>query len=87
MLYRLIDSNDLDEEDTKKIRDVEKRIFEEVVKAEIIKKKAGDVAGGWIGSSDQNRAADLGVANKLRTAFRVYETNDSAAKKVYFKFK
>ena len=83
IFYRLVDSDSLQEEDKVKLRAIEERLFTET-KTESCK----DFAGNWTGSLVQNKKADLIIATKIRSAFRIYEKSTSSdAKDKFFYFK
>ncbi len=78
-----MDSDVLEDDDKSKLRDVEKRLFK-ATRAESCK----DYNGEWTGSLDQNKKADLVIATKIRSAFRIHEKSTSNdAKEEFFYFK
>ena len=78
-----MDSDCLEDDDKIKLREIEKRLFN-ATKMESYK----DFEGGWSGSDDQNKKADLIIATKLRSAFRIFEKSTSNdAKESFFYFK
>lgn len=60
------------------MRDIESRIFMEVVKDEI--------EGQWEGTDDQNLLADKKVGSLVRNAFFNYEKKRETYEISYFKF-
>ena len=81
IFYRVVDSNCLAEDDQQKLREVERRIFDQV-KPEIVK---ACEEGSWVGNLSQNKKADYIIATKIRTSFRVYEKSGDVHD-VYFTF-
>lgn len=67
MLYRIIDSEDLEDNDKKRIRDIEQKLFQ------LVKDDDKEMGGPFDGSMKSNKKADQVIANKIRTSFRVYE--------------
>lgn len=67
MLYRLIDTKDGEEGD--RIRKIEMQIFFAGIKEEVER-----IHGNWIGSHDQNAAADCKIASLLRSHLRSAKT-------------
>ena len=83
IFYRLVDSESLQEDDKVRLRAIEERLFIET-KSESCK----DFAGQWTGSLMQNKKADLIIATKIRSAFRIHEkrtSKDARDKFFYFK--
>ena len=81
--YRLVDSESLQIEDQQKLRSIERRVFDAC--REDILKEATDKM--WSGSKEQNQRADVIVATKIRTSFRVFENTKTGHKVSYFVFK
>ena len=78
-----MDSDLLEIEDQTELRNIEKRIFIST-KAESSKEFDGE----WGGSVEQNKKADMVIATKIRSAFRIYEKSSSnASKEAFFYFK
>ena len=67
ILYRIIDSEDLEDEDKRRIRDIEQKLFQ------LVKDDEKEMGGPFDGSILKNKKADQLIANKIRTSFRVYE--------------
>ena len=67
ILYRIIDSEDLDDDDKRRIRDIEQKLFQ------LVKDDEKEMGGPFDGSIQKNKKADQVIANKIRTSFRVYE--------------
>ena len=82
IFYRLVDSNDLDQVDRDKLREIEKSIFK-LVKEEVSKK----FEGGWDGGIEVNREADKVVSNKVRNSLRIYEQIKQKHQPTFFIFK
>ena len=80
--YRLVDGESLSNDDQQKLRIIERRVFD--ASREDILKEAADRK--WNGSLEQNRRADVIVATKIRTSFRVFD-NSKTPKEKYFYFK
>ena len=76
MFYRCVDS--LSSTGGDRLRDIEYRIFMEVVKDEI--------EGKWEGTDDQNLLADKKVSSLVRNAFFNYEKKRETYEVSYFKF-
>ena len=68
MLYRLIDTKDGEEGD--RIRKIEMQIFFAGIKEEVEL-----IHGNWIGSQDQNSAADCKIATLLRSHLKAGKFN------------
>ena len=67
-------------QDGAKLRDIEEDLF---------RKTKGDVenaAGPWIGSSKQNKMADVKISNLVRNSFKSYEKSIPTGEKSFFKF-
>ena len=63
-----------------KVREIEEHLFT---------KTKGDVinsTGPWIGSSEQNKMADIKIAGMVRNSFKSYERNRPLEEKKWFKF-
>ena len=67
ILYRIIDSEDLEDDDKRRIRDIEQKLFQ------LVKYDEKEMGGPFDGSILKNKKADQLIANKIRTSFRVYE--------------
>ena len=68
MLYRLIDTKDGEEGD--RIRKIKMQIFFAGIKEEVER-----IHGNWIGSQDQNSAADGKIATLLRSHLKAGKFN------------
>lgn len=77
-----MDSNDLNQEDRDKLREIEKSIFK-LVKEEVSKK----FEGGWDGRIEVNQEADKVVASKVRNSLKIYEKIKPKHQPTFFKFK
>ena len=64
-----------------KLREIERNIFRSIVKDEVIAE-----SGPWLGTLDQNDAADLKVSMIVKTSFKVYEKSRKVFETSYFKF-
>ena len=81
MFYRVVDGYDSFDDDVKKLRDIEARVFR-VVKGE-------EFGGSWDGSLKSNKRADELVTLYVRNSFQVYERSGkqkSVVDKSYFQF-
>ena len=78
ILYRIIDSEDLEDNDKKRIREIEQKLFQ------LVKDDDKEMGGPFDGSIKSNKKADQVISNKIRTSFRVYESNRKEI--AYFSF-
>ena len=78
-LYRIIDGFDLDE-DVQRMRTIEAEV------CAVLKKESKEFAGGWEGTLDQNRRADVLVAAAIKNSFKLYERNKNDVDDSYFNF-
>ena len=77
-----MDSNDLEQEDSDKLRQIEKLTFK-IVKEEVAKK----FEGGWDGGLEVNKEADKVIATKVRNSLRIYEQTKKKYQPTFFFFK
>ena len=87
--YTLLDEGDckkvfyreVDTSNCTKIKEIEEKVFLQVVKKEIIKE-----CGAWTGSNSNNRMADRLIAKTVRNSFKNYESKKDLFEDSYFDF-
>ena len=81
LLYRFVDGADLNEDDLKRVLEIEASIFKKV-REEVIE----DSGREWTGDRVQHRMADSKIASSLKSSFFNYEKSKAAGSKSFFKF-
>ena len=79
LFYRCVDT--LASEDGKNLREIEERMFHELVKQEVV-----DKMGNWEGSVSQNGLADKKIAAAVRASFKNYESAKETYDESFFQF-
>ena len=67
-------------QDSVDLRDIEEDMFRKT-KVDVV-----NATGPWIGSSEQNKMADLKISTFVRNSFKTYEKSRPIGEKSYFKF-
>ena len=78
IFYRAVDS--AGNQDSVDLRDIEEDMFRKT-KVDVV-----NATGPWIGSSEQNKMADLKISTFVRNSFKSYEKSRPIGEKSYFKF-
>ena len=79
--YRLLDGEDLSDEDGGRLLDIESSIFR-VVKEDILKKDKS-----WEDTLEDNKKADRMIGDTILKSFKAYERNKKDDAATFFSFK
>ena len=80
LFYRALDSSDKDNDEDRKLEEIERDLFLSV------KDKACDEEGNWDGSYSSNKKADGLIAKALHTSLKTYEVNKKEIDDTFFTF-